>query len=93
LILAPKDGTLVGVANMQEYFFPLWKLGGGFKDVAVTTTYVDNITGLRWSYCSGTAGPAVGPATHQQETQVITYHYNGIASPACLQYTNLAGVA
>jgi hypothetical protein len=50
------------VANMQEYFSFLWKLGGGFKDVAVTTTYVDNITGLRWS-CSGTAGPAVGPAT------------------------------
>jgi hypothetical protein len=47
LILTPKDGTLVGVANMQEYFFPLVEVGGGFKDAAVTTTYVDNITGLK----------------------------------------------
>jgi hypothetical protein len=53
---------------MQEYFSFLWKLGGGFKDAAVTTTYVDNITGLRWS-CSGTAGPAqLDQLLHQQNT-------------------------
>jgi hypothetical protein len=39
---------------MQEYFLSFVEVGGGFKDVAVTTTYVDNIRVSRWSYCSGT---------------------------------------
>jgi hypothetical protein len=44
---APKDNTPVASGEYARIlFFPLWKLGGGFKAVAVTTTYVDNITGL-----------------------------------------------
>jgi hypothetical protein len=46
LILAPKDGTPVASGEYARIlFFPLWK-GGGFKDAAVTTTYVDNITAI-----------------------------------------------
>jgi hypothetical protein len=42
------------------------EVGGGFKDVAVTTTYVDNITGLRWSYCSGMAQATVEPTQQKK---------------------------
>ena len=43
----PKDNT--AAANDvfgRILFFPQWKTGGGWNDSSVTTTYVDNITGL-----------------------------------------------
>jgi hypothetical protein len=40
---APKMDTCCSGEYARILFFPLWKLGGGFKDAAVTTTYVDNI--------------------------------------------------
>jgi hypothetical protein len=93
---APKDGTPVASGEYARIlFFPLWKLGGGFKDVAVTTTYVDNITGLAGgAIVAAPQGPAVGPATPpaRNASDYVSF-YNGIASPVAPQYTNLAGVA
>jgi hypothetical protein len=53
----PKDNT--PAANDvfgRILFFPQWKTGGGWNDSSVTTTYVDNITGL----AATTEGPADG---------------------------------
>jgi hypothetical protein len=90
---APKDGT--PVANGQYariLFFPLWKLGGGFKAAAVTTTYVDNISGKAGAVIAAElpAGPAAPPA---RTTSDYVSFYNGIASPVTPQYSNLANVA
>jgi hypothetical protein len=71
----------------KNTFLPLWKLGGGFKPAAVTTTYVDNIGKSRSCYCSRV--PADQLDRHP-EAQVIINFYNGI-KVLLLQY-NLAGV-
>jgi hypothetical protein len=69
-------------------FFPLWKLGGGFKPAAVTTTYVDNI--------SGKAGAVIVAELDQldrhPEAQVIINSSTMVLSPVAPQYSNLAGV-
>jgi hypothetical protein len=69
---------LLRVEYARILFFPLWKLGGGFKPAAVTTTYVDNISGKAGAIVAAQQGPAV--ATISKKRDYVNL-YNGIASP------------
>ncbi|MGO4818417.1 T9SS type A sorting domain-containing protein [Flavobacterium sp. W22_SRS_FP1] len=91
---APKDGTAVANGEYARIlFFPLWKLGGGFNALAVTTTYVDNVKAIAGAAIVAAAEISAGPANPPaRSTSDYVSFYNGIASPVAPQYTNLAGV-
>jgi hypothetical protein len=60
---APKDNTPAASGEYARIlFFPLWKGGSGWEDLAVTTTYVDNITGIAGGAIVAPSAPSA-PAT------------------------------
>ncbi|MFT6747398.1 MAG: hypothetical protein ACJAZ2_001750 [Glaciecola sp.] len=93
---APTQNTPAATGEYARIlFFPLWNISTGeFKAVAVTTTYVDNITGLAGAAIAAAPGPpSAGPANPPaRSTSDYISFYNGIVSPVAPQYTNVAGV-
>jgi hypothetical protein len=65
-LILSKDGHLLQWRICKNTFLSFVEVGGGFKDVAVTTTYVDNITGLSGAIVAAPAQATAEPTQQKK---------------------------